>query len=226
MSNQRQTFKPREKSFLNEYDLSVQGPVQSGATFPSEFRMAYVVSSNKVAIQIETKVRDAKNYGRLEILVPYLSAVGVIETIKTLINNPDKKKAAYRIKDFVFFGQGNKSEEPKVKGTLTVGRDNEGCLYMGLSGRDITPIKFIFALSKFDEISIDEVESAAQTSEFAAKVFVAGFGGLLPIIAALYYKEPEKKENRNASGNRSNGHSGGGNDNSSSNNAYDEDLPF
>lgn len=53
-------FKAREKSFLNDWNLSVQGPVQNGATFPSEFRMAFVPSSNSVAIQIETKSKTPK----------------------------------------------------------------------------------------------------------------------------------------------------------------------
>lgn len=221
-------FKAREKSILNSYDLNVPGPVQNGSTFPSEFRMAFVPSSSSVAIQVETKVKDAKNYGRYEVVVPYMSAIGILETVKVLINNPEKRKAVYRIKDFVFFG-GGKSDEPKVKATLTVGRDGEGCLYMGLSGKDITPIKFVFALSKHDEICIDEQETGASTSEFAAKVFVAAYGGLLPVVAAIGYTPPVPKEkpagnggNSYGGGNRG-GNSGGG---SSGGNSFDQELPF
>lgn len=221
-------FKAREKSILSDYNLNVPGPVQNGSNFPSEFRMAHVPSSNSIAIQIETKVKDAKNYGRYEVVVPYMSAIGMVETVKMLINDPTINKAAYRVKDFVFFG-GGKSDEPKVKATLTVGRDNEGCMYMGLSGKDIQPIKFVFALSKYDEIVIGETETAAATSVFAAKVFCTAFGGLLPIVMAIGYKEPEKKEKPaggNGGGNSYGGGNRGGNSGGGNSGSFDNDLPF
>lgn len=230
-------FTPREKSYLSEYSLKMEGPVQNGAQFPSEFRMAF--AANKVAIQVETKLRDAANYGRFEIVVPLLSAMGILETIDFMIKNPNTAKRQYRVKDFVWFGK-EKSNEPKVKATLTVGRDNEGCLYIGLSGKDITPIKFIFNLIH-DEITDDQgnVINAAEMAEFAAKVFYQTYSKMLPTIMALHYKEPEPKGG--AGGGQGNGGQqyGGGNNNRGGGQQYgggsapqapsggfDDDIPF
>lgn len=232
MSNQnRPQFKAREKTFLSDYNLNVPGPVQNGATFPSEFRLAWVASSNSVAIQIETKVRDAKNYGRYEIVAPYMSVIGIMECVKMLAND-EAKKIAYRIKDYVFFG-GQRSDSPKVKATMTVGRDQDGVIFFGLSGKDIQPIKFTMALSKYDEVTIDEVDSAAATSLLAAKVMYTTFTGLLPVISAIHYKEPEKREPKSGNGGNGGGNSYGSNRNNNgggnsggNGGGFDQDLPF
>jgi hypothetical protein len=246
----RPQFTPREKSFLNDWNTCMKGPVQNGAQHPSEFRM--VMAGNNVAIQIESKLRDAKNYGRFEVKVPYTSAIGVLVTIDFLLKNKDKGKLSYAMKDFIFFGPGKKSDNPMEKGKLTVGRDAEGCLYMGLSGKDITPIKFVFVPAMFDEW-LDEggarLSPAAQ-SELAATMFYETYRGLLPVIATMYYKEPEKKEggnggnggggngggygggNRGGNGGGGNGGGnwgGGGNNNSGggdSGGGFDDSIPF
>ncbi len=240
MSNAKRKFTPREKSYLSEFTLGMQGPVQNGAQFPAEFRMAF--AANKVAIQVETKNRDAKNFGRFEVVVPYMSAIGILNTIDLLIQDKNRSKAQYRVKDFVFFGPGNKSDAPMLKGTLTVGRDTEGCLYIGLSGKDITPIKFIFSL-KHDELTNDQGEpvNAAEMAEFAAKVFVETYKGLLPVVMALHYKEPEPKNPAGGNGGQQGGGNsyGGGRGNGGGNNNYggnrnnapapkdfDDDIPF
>jgi len=203
--------KAREKSYLSEYTMNIQGPVQNGATFPSEFRMSY--AANKVAIQVETKNRDAKNYGRFEIVMPLMSAMGVLVMIDRLIKDKAATKIAYNVKDFVYFGPGKKSDAPMSKGKLTVGRDAEGCLYIGMSGKDITPIKFIFSLPASDEM-LDEAGNPfapAVQSEFGAIVFHETYSKMLPIVMALHYAEPEKKEGGgNGGGGNPGGYSGGG----------------
>jgi hypothetical protein len=208
----RPQFTPREKSFLNDWNTCMKGPVQNGAQHPSEFRM--VMAGNNVAIQVETKLRDAKNYGRFEVKVPYMSAIGVLCAIDLLLKNPSKTKLSYTMKDFIFFGPGKKSDNPMEKGKLTIGRDNEGCVYMGLSGKDITPIKFIFALPMYDELVGEDGSrvNQAEESSFAATVFYQSYIGLLPVVGTMYYKEPEKKEGGNGnSGNGGGGYNGGGN---------------
>jgi len=206
---QQRNFKAREKSYLSEYSMNMQGPVQNGAQFPSEFRMAY--AANKVAIQVETKNRDNKNNGRFEVVVPYLGAIGILQTIDMLLKDKARSKLQYKVKDFVYFGKGNKSDSPMVKAALTVGRDNEGCIYIGMSGKDITPIKFIFSLPAHDELCDDQGNKLgdAEHSEFAAKCFVIGYQGLLPVVMGLHYTPPEPKGD---SGN-GNGNGGGGNGN-------------
>lgn len=206
----RPQFTPREKSFLNDWNTCMKGPVQNGAQHPSEFRM--VMAGNNVAIQVETKLRDAKNYGRFEVKVPYMTAIGVLTAIDYLLKNPSKNKVSYTMKDFIFFGPGKKSDNPMEKGKLTVGRDGDGCVYMGLSGKDITPIKFIFALPMYDELTGEDGNrvNAAEESSFAATVFYETYRGLLPVIATMYYKEPEKKDGGNG-GNGGGGNYGGGN---------------
>lgn len=235
----RPQFTPREKSYLNDWNMGMKGPVQNGAQHPSEFKM--VMAGNNVAIQVETKLRDAKNYGRFEVKVPYMSAIGVLEAINLLLQNPAKTKVSYTMKDFIFFGPGKKSDNPMEKGKLTIGRDGEGCLYMGLSGKDITPIKFVFALSMYDELVGEDGGrvSGAEESNFAGKVFYQTYIGLLPVIATMYYKEPEPKNpqggnsgggygggNQNRGGNG--GGYGGGNSNGGGNSGggFDQDIPF
>ena len=209
---QRQ-IKAREKSYLNEYGMNVKGPVQAGATFPAEFRMAF--AANKVAIQVETKNRDAKNYGRFEIVVPLLSAMGVLCTIDRVIKDKSLSKLAYTIKDYVYFGPGKKSDAPMKKGTMTVGRDSDGCMYIGMSGKDITPIKFIFSLPAYDELCDDTgaPHTAQIQSEFAAIVFYETYSKILPTVMVLHYAEPEKKEGGGGQGGNGGGYSnqGGGN---------------
>ncbi|ANH52020.1 hypothetical protein RAY_240 [Erwinia phage vB_EamM_RAY] len=208
MAGPQRQFKAREKSYLSEYSMNLQGPVQAGAQFPAEFRMAF--AANKVAIQVETKNRDNKNNGRFEIVVPYLGAIGVLNTIDKLIQDKARSKLQYKVKDFVYFGKGNKSDSPMIKGTLTVGRDNEGCLYIGMSGKDITPIKFIFALPAHDELCDDSGQRLgdAEHSEFAAKNFVVGYLGLLPVVMGIHYTPPEPKNPDG--GNGGGGGQGGG----------------
>lgn len=242
----RPQFTPREKSYLNDWNMGMKGPVQNGAQHPSEFKM--VMAGNNVAIQVETKLRDAKNYGRFEVKVPYMSAIGVLEAINLLLQNPAKTKVSYTMKDFIFFGPGKKSDNPMEKGKLTIGRDGEGCLYMGLSGKDITPIKFVFALSMYDELVGEDGNrvNGAEESNFAGKVFYQTYIGLLPVIATMYYKEPEPKNpqggngggqggngggygggNQNRGGNSGGGY-GGGNSNSGGNSGggFDDSIPF
>lgn len=206
----RPQFTPREKSFLNDWNTCMKGPVQNGAQHPSEFRM--VMAGNNVAIQVESKLKDAKNYGRFEVKVPYMSAIGVLTTIDFLLKNPSKNKLSYTMKDFIFFGPGKKSDGPMEKGKLTVGRDGEGNLYMGLSGKDITPIKFTFALPMYDQLLDDNgaPASSADESVLAAMVFVETYRGLLPVIATMYYKEPEPKNPQGGQGNGGGGYNGGG----------------
>lgn len=243
----RPQFTPREKSFLNDWNTCMKGPVQNGAQHPSEFRM--VMAGNNVAIQVETKLRDAKNYGRFEVKVPYMSAIGVLEAINLLLKNPSKNKVSYTMKDFIFFGPGKKSDSPMEKGKLTIGRDGEGCMYMGLSGKDITPIKFIFALSMFDELTGEDGNRAngAEESTFAATVFYSSYIGLLPVIATMYYKEPEPKNPQGGNGGNGGGqgggyngggqqnrggngggYNGGGNSNGAAqaSGGFDQDIPF
>ncbi|QXO10235.1 hypothetical protein pEaSNUABM37_00276 [Erwinia phage pEa_SNUABM_37] len=241
----RPQFTPREKSFLNDWNTCMKGPVQNGAQHPSEFRM--VMAGNNVAIQVESKLRDAKNYGRFEVKTSYMSAVGVLMAIDRLLKDPNKSKLSYSMKDFIFFGPGKKSDNPMEKGKITIGRDNEGCVYMGLSGKDITPIKFVFALSMFDELCDDQGNrvGGAEESEFAAAVFVESYRGLLPVIATMYYKEPEKKEGGGQGGNGGNGgggygggnnggnrggngggYGGGNNGGGNSGGGFDSDIPF
>lgn len=208
----RPQFTPREKSYLNDWNTCMKGPVQNGAQHPSEFRM--VMAGNSVAIQVETKLRDAKNYGRFEVKVPLMSAIGVLEAINLLLQNPSKTKVSYTMKDFIFFGPGKRSDNPMEKGKMTIGRDGDGCLYMGLSGKDITPIKFIFALPMYDELCGEDGNrvSQAEESSFAGKVFYSTYIGLLPVVATMYYKEPEKKDGGNGGngGNGGGGYNGGG----------------
>jgi hypothetical protein len=212
---QQRNFKAREKSYLSEYSLNIQGPVQNGASFPAEFRMAY--AANKVAIQVETKNRDNKNNGRFEVVVPYLGAIGILQTIDRLLQDKSRAKLQYKVKDFVYFGKGNKSDRPMDKAVLTVGRDNEGCIYIGMSGKDITPIKFIFSLPAHDELCDDQGNrlNDAEHSEFAAKCFVVGYQGLLPVVMGLHYTPPEPKDGGNGGGNNNGGGNwnGGGNNN-------------
>lgn len=205
----RPQFTPREKSYLNDWNMGMKGPVQNGAQHPSEFKM--VMAGNNVAIQVETKLRDAKNYGRFEVKVPYMSAIGVLEAINLLLQNPAKTKASYTMKDYIFFGPGKKSDNPMEKGKLTIGRDGDGCLYMGLSGKDITPIKFVFALSMYDELLGEDGSrvSGAEESNFAGKVFYQTYIGLLPVIATMYYKEPEPKNPQGGNGGGQGGNGGG-----------------
>lgn len=205
---QRQV-KARDKTYLSEYTMNLKGPVQSGAQFPSEFRMAF--AANKVAIQVETKNRDAKNYGRFEIVVPLMSAMGVLCMIDRLIKDKSATKLAYNVKDFVYFGPGKKSDSPMKKGTLTVGRDQDGVLFMGMSGKDITPIKFVFSLPAYDDLTDDQGNpfNAATQSEFAAVVFYETYKAILPPIMALHYAEPEKKDGGNGGGNGGGGYGGG-----------------
>lgn len=241
---QQRNFKAREKSYLSEYSMNLQGPVQNGASFPSEFRMAY--AANKVAIQVETKNRDNKNNGRFEVVVPYLAAIGITQTIDMLLRDKTRSKLQYKVKDFVYFGKGNKSDSPMVKATLTVGRDNEGCIYIGMSGKDITPIKFIFSLPAHDELCDDQGNRLgdAEHSEFAAKCFVVGYQGLLPVVMGLHYTPPEPKDGGNGNGgggNNNRGNGGGGNQYNNQNNNgggngsgsgsssggdFSDDLPF
>lgn len=245
----RPQFTPREKSFLNDWNTCMKGPQQNGAQHPSEFRM--VMAGNNVAIQIETKLRDAKNYGRFEVKVPYMSAIGVLVTIDRLLRDPSKAKLSYTMKDFIFFGPGKRSDNPMEKGKLTVGRDTDGTIYMGLSGKDITPIKFPFVPAMYDEW-VDEngarVDNALQ-SELAATVFYETYRGMLPVIATMYYKEPEKKEGQgggqggngggnnygggnrggNGGGQSSGGNNGGWGGNSGGGNSgggFDDSIPF
>lgn len=237
----RPQFTPREKSYLNDWNMGMKGPVQNGAQHPSEFKM--VMAGNNVAIQVETKLRDAKNYGRFEVKVPYMSAIGVLEAINLLLQNPAKTKVSYTMKDFIFFGPGKKSDNPMEKGKLTIGRDGEGCLYMGLSGKDITPIKFVFALSMYDELVGEDGSrvSGAEESNFAGKVFYQTYIGLLPVIATMYYKEPEPKNPQGGNGggqggnggsygggNQNRGGYGGGNSNGGGNSGggFDDSIPF
>lgn len=242
MAGQQRRFTPREKSYLSEYSLKLSGPVVNGARFPSEFRMAF--AGNKVAIQVETKLQDAKNYGRHEIVVPYMTAIGILEIIRELLNKK-LTKISYRVKDFVFFGRDKKSDQPMVKATMTVGRDADGTVYIGMSGKDITPVKFPFALAGHDELVDDQGNqlNPAETSEFAAHVFVGTYYHLLPAVMALHYKEPEKKggngggnsggnggySNNNQGGGYSNGGGNGGGsqrDHAAANASFDNDLPF
>lgn len=215
----RPQFTPREKSFLNDWNSCMKGPVQNGAQHPSEFRM--VMAGNNVAIQVESKLRDAKNYGRFEVKTSYMSAVGFLKAIDRLLKDPSKSKLSYSMKDFIFFGPGKKSDAPMEKGKLTIGRDGNGCIYMGLSGKDITPIKFTFALSMFDELLDDQGArvGAAEESEFAAGVFVESYLGLLPVIATMYYKEPEPKNPQGGQGG-GNSYGGGGNRGNGGNNNF------
>lgn len=237
----RPQFTPREKSFLNDWNTCMKGPVQNGAQHPSEFRM--VMAGNSVAIQVESKLRDAKNYGRFEVKVPYMSAIGVLTAIDFLLKNKDKTKMSYTMKDFIFFGPGKKSDNPMEKGKLTVGRDAEGNMYMGLSGKDITPIKFTFALPMYDQL-LDESGApcnSADESTFAAMVFYETYRGLLPVIATMYYKEPEPKNPQGGGGNGGGNSYGGGQQNRGGNSSYggsaggqtggegggfDSDIPF
>jgi len=243
----RPQFTPREKSYLNDWNMGLKGPVQNGAQHPSEFKM--VMAGNHVAIQVESKLKDAKNYGRFEVKVPLMSAVGFLRAIKTMLDNPSKTKMAYAMKDYIFFGPGKKSDNPMEKGKLTIGRDGDGCLYMGLSGKDITPIKFIFALSMYDELFGEDGQRASQAEEsnFAGWVFYDTYMGMLPVIATMYYKEPEPKNPQGGNGggnnsygggqqNRGGGNSygggnnggnyGGGNSGGGSTGGFDSDIPF
>ena len=217
---QIRSFKPRDKTYLNEWDLCLHGAIQAGAQHPAEFRMAF--AQNKIAIQVETKNRDAKNNGRFEIVVPYVSAIGMLVALDELLKDPECKKIQYKIKGHVFFS-GKRSDEPVQKGALTIGRDSENILYMGLSGKDITPIKFTFSVL-FDELVIGEATSAQKASEFAAKVFYMSYIGLLPVVAGMNYAPPEPKNPQGGGngGGSSWGSNQGGNNQTSANGRGDQ----
>lgn len=238
----------RPRTPMSDYRNQLAGPIQNGATLPSNFFMT-LNGSNQIAICVNTNVKEDENYGRFDIVMPLNAAYQVLATLRYLIENKDVTKLGYVIKDYGFIregGKGKRTDQPIVKGRVMCGRDDDGMLYIGLALKNKQNIKFGFVMANFNEVVGPDGQPLGRDpqSTIACMAFVVQYEHMLPHMLNKFWKEEEKKEGGNGGGNggggwnnnrggnggggnnygNRGGNSGGGGGNAGASN-FDDDLP-
>jgi len=239
----------RPRTPMSDYRNQLAGPIQNGATLPSNFFMT-LNGSNQIAICVNTNVKEDENYGRFDIVMPLSAAYQVLATLRYLMENPTQTKLGYAVKDYGFIregGKGKRTDQPIVKGRVICGRDDNGQLYIGLALKNKQNIKFGFVMANFNEVVGADGQAMGLDiqSHIACSAFVVQYEHMLPHILNKFWKEEEKKEgntgggngggyNNNRGGNNGGGggynnnrggNSGGGNGGGKPSNDFDDDLP-
>ena len=126
------------------------------------------------------------------------SMFAFFEAIKTVATSEEPDKIGWQIKSN-FPHSGPRTEKPTIISTLSVGRDNEGVVYLAFQVKGLQVAKFPFGSSSFFEEMIGpdgEKLNPVTASSICAKGWVTLFSELITTHLAVRSKEPPPSQSQ------------------------------
>jgi hypothetical protein len=137
----------------------------------------------------------------------------ILESIMSIANNSTADKIIVSVR--ASFYEGKKLEKPIVTSRVTIGRDNEGVVYISLHPKDKQPAIFNFLPSFWAELlgSDGEKLSLDKASSICARSWATLIRGMMSSYLVANASNP--KEEKESFSN-----------NSARDSSFDEDIPF
>lgn len=209
MSEQR--YAPIKKNILNEYRLSVKGPIMEkmGATRESGLRIS--VLKNNPRFDVFTHVPNDKDNGVIRAPMDGTTFFAILEKLKEMVKGPND----VAVKVVNLTGPPNNKV---VMSTTMFGKDKKGVMWMSVTADDRPQIKFKLLPSDYHHFrhKDGEVFTEDEASITFTKGFIKMFSGLVSNVMQADYVEPEpynampkgKQYNNSGYGNNSNPNAG------------------
>lgn len=203
---------PLPKTALDEYKLRlVSDAPPKGARRPAT--LAFSVVKNNPRFTLFTNVDTDKDKGRLQAALDTHTLYAFLQLLRKVADGEPGTKFSIENKNHTYFN-GQRSTEPKLMSTIIVGKDDEGCVFMGVVANNITPVKFIFGPTEY-HMMVHKDGTPFTRAELSV-LYAKGYADLLENLTAnvldSHYVEPEPRENNRRGG------GGGGNWQSRGNN--------
>lgn len=215
MAEQNQQYrKPLPKTAFNEFKLRMSARKLEGAN--RRPTLAFSLVKNNPRITVRTELETDKNKGVVAAPMDAPTFYAFLELLNKAIESDSDCGWYIENKNHTYEG-GERSREPVVMSKTIVGKDEEGRVFIGVSSRGITPVKFIFGSSYYHALS-DKGGSAlteAEASCLYAKGYIKLLTNLTASVMDTHYTEPEPRQYGGGNNNRGGQSSGGGGQTSS-----------
>lgn len=242
---QQQNFQPRKKTILSDYRMPLPASVSplEGARNPAQFQWE-LKNNGKIVFRVNDGVyKPGVKTTHKEVELDYSERGVLFEALREAVKNKDfvNKQVAVRKKDFVFTGgRGQMSDQPILKATFTIRRDERGVIYWGYSKGDYK-VEVIFngpndCVIYYKDEQGQRREDHGALSRYYAMTYVRFHEPILNRMEEEHWTPPKPKEgtgNGNGGGNNygggnggNNNYGGGGNNQAPSTDFDDDDLDF
>lgn len=216
---QQQNFQPRKKTILNDYrmPLPASASPMEGARNPAQF-MWELKNNGKIVFKVNDGVykQGAKNTHK-EVELDYHERGMIFEAIRDAINNKDfvNKQIPIRKKDFVFSnGRSQMSDQPILKATMTIRRDDQGIIHWGYSKGDYkVEVSFRGPFDTavyYKDDQGNRREDFGALSRYSAAAYVRFHEPILNRIEEEHWTPPKQKEGSGGGNGGGNNYGGGG----------------
>lgn len=227
---------PREKTVLDDPKLKLYADQQTGGKGRPSLSLYY--TSNNPRIDVYSNIPTDKDNGRIQAKISALVVSTMFTILEDLVKPETPVNTAYSFGnlEYTFDNNRQRSDEPKLKSKLIMGKDDAGRIYLSVLSwdNDRPKIKFMFGLDQFHTLA--KIENGKQVplsdgeiSVLVAKGWLNQVRGLYNVVAVDQYKHKTPGD-KGGSGNNNGG--GGYNRNNSapapaaSDGGFDDDLPF
>jgi len=202
----------RRKSALDNKKLTLQALDKNADGKYASWVWGF--KKNDVTITIWTNEeadKNSKHKGRIEAVIPLPLAFYLIEQINLAAESEGEYTHRINLKDFKFFGQGKRSDEPMLLSQVFVGKSADGVVWISVTAPERPRYRFGFVPRTGYAELVDAAGNPAAPG-LVSKIYAKGYAKLLTQVYALYayhdYQEPPKKPQN---GNGGGGYGGGNN---------------
>lgn len=202
MSDYKPEYKTEFKtSILDEAKLALRSKVE-GSTGTAMLKVS--ILNNQPRVTVFTGVAGDPNKGCIIARMDGPAFATFLTTALDLIETEDFKKFGVYNKSHPKDGEGKQNtKEFKVDSLLQIAKDADGRLFISVTDKQITPVKFYFEPTNYHNFVYNGGESTpAEISKFYAKGWIKLIFKLFPMVMESQF-EPYKKPNQN-------GNAGGG----------------
>lgn len=188
-------------NMLSEYRLRLKGDkVGNDSKVPT---LGFSIKKNNPQIDVRTGVQNDKDYGRISAKLDTFTWFAVAQALRELHTREAGYKFAIKI-NAVRFINGKRSD-PMLDTSLTIGRDENGVAYLGVTSWEKDRPVIRFRLLPDQLISFVHQDGrpweASELSLLYAKGFAATMESLAPFILYHEYQEPPPRDGGNGGGN-------------------------
>lgn len=219
---QQQQFQPRKKTILSDYRMPLPASLVplEGARNPAQFQWE-LKNNGKIVFKVNDGVyKQGAKTTHKEVEMDYSERGVVFEAIREAVRNKDfvSKQIAVRKRDFVFTGgRSQMSDQPILKATITIRRDDRGVIFWGYSKGDYK-VEVVFSgpndtVVYYKDSEGNRREDHGALSRYYAMAYVRFHEPILNRMEDEHWTPPKPKPDQNNGGGGYN-NNGGGNNNS------------
>lgn len=187
MSNgQKPKYAPIKKNILNEWRLSIKGPVMKDLGATKEAGLKIGVIKNNPRIDVFTGVPNDKDSGVIRAPMDAVTMASFLAMLEKVIDGPNDTAS----KIINFTGPPNNKV---VISTTMFGKDKKGVVWLSLTAENRPLIKFKLLPNDYHHFKNRDGSDLdmGELSVIYATGWVKIMSGLLPVVMTNEYVEPE-----------------------------------